>query len=506
MWIHSPIAAINSDSKETTMIGVNEEQHFTGVIIAAALGVLMVNTLEAGNDLVSGRTVGMARTFTASSRGLDALGLNPANLALDDRGSTVTFEILPIGIVAGSDFLNYKIYQDDFTGVDSLDANGKPVQKNGKTIRNAKVLTQADKDEILGLFPGGTSHTQFSTNVTEFGMTVQSGFLGGIGLSVSDRAAANIDIPEGYLKMLLDAFPPEGANYSLDNTSVKASWIREYNLSYARMLPVQLPWVRDIAVGVGIKYVQGFAYFGTDHYAGNIQVTPHDSAGIILSEPISGNVNFLQYSSQVNFDSTSNASEFLGKPAGRGIGFDIGVSAEVFQALRVGVSITDIGRMTWTQNTKAIQGNGGFSISDFNQQDSLKNAFKGEKHDTTSFKTSLPTALHIGGALQVDKAPFVSYFPGQLLIAADFNVGFNNEPGNTTIPRFSLGAEYRPVNAFPIRTGISIGGRERFEWAFGFGFNTPVWDLDLGTQSIALLTNPNSFHNASITLGMRFRI
>ena len=493
------------------MIGVNEKQHFTGVIIAAALGVLMVNTLNAGNDLVSGRTVGMARTFTASSRGLDALGLNPANLALDDRGSTVTFEVLPIGIVAGSDFVNYKIYQDDFTGVDSLDANGNPVVgTNGKTIRNSKVLTQSDKNEILGLFPGGISHTQFSVNVTEFGMTVQSDFLGGIGLSVSDRAAANLDIPEGYLKMLLDAFPPEGANYSLDNTSIKASWIREYNLSYARILPVQLPWVKDISVGVGIKYEQGFAYFGTDHYSGNISVTPtyiQTPAGPVLAaEPISGSVNFLQFSSQVNFDSTSNASEFLGKPAGRGIGFDIGISGEVFQALRVGVSLTDIGKMTWTQRTKAIDGGGGFTVSDITQQDSLKNAFKGEKHDTTSFKTSLPTAMHIGGAFQVDKAPFVSHFPGQLLVAADLNFGFNNEPGNTTIPRFSLGTEYRPIGAFPIRTGISIGGRERFEWAFGFGFNTPVWDLDLGTQSIALLTNPNSFHNASITLGMRFRI
>ncbi len=493
------------------MNGVNEKQHFSSVIIAAALGVLAVSTMKAGNDLVSGRTVGMARTYTASSRGLDALGLNPANLALDDRGSTVTFEVLPFGIVAGSDFLNYKIYQDDFTGVDSLDANGKPaVGSNGKTVRIPKVLTQSDKDEILGLFPGGTSHTQFDVNVTEFGMTIQSSWLGGIGLSVSDRAAVNLDIPEGYLKMLLDAFPPAGANYSLDNTSVKASWIREYNVSYARMLPVELPWLKQIAVGVGVKYEQGFAYFGTDHYSGNISVTPtyvQTVAGPVLqSEPIAGSVNFLQYSSGVNFDSASNASEFLGKPAGRGLGIDLGVSAEVFPALRIGASLTDIGKMTWTENTKAIDGSGGFTISDITNQDSVKNAFKGEKHDTTSFKTSLPTALHIGGALQVDKAPFVTHFPGQLLVAADLNFGFNNEPGNTTIPRFSIGTEYRPVEAFPIRTGITIGGVDRFNWSFGFGFNTPVWDLDIGTESIALLTNPNSFHNASVTLGMRFRI
>ncbi len=493
------------------MNSVNVKRHFISMMAALALGVVMANTSDAGNDLTSGRTVGMARTFTASSRGLDAIGLNPANLALDDRGSTVTFELAPFGVVAGSDFINYKIYQDDFTGVDSIGANGQPVvDAKGKNIRIAKVLSQSDKDEILGLFPGGISHTQFNFNVTYFGLTFQNDKLGGFGFSVSDQAVANIDIPEGYLKMLLDAFPETGATYSLDNTSIKASWTRQYNLSYARFVPMDITWAKNIAVGVGIKYVQGFAYFGTDHYTGNIQVvptyTPTPAGNVLTSEPISGNVNFLQYQSQVNFDSASNASEFLGKPAGRGLGFDIGVSAEVAQALRVGVSITDIGKITWNENTKVISGNGGFSISDINQQDSLKNAFKGDKHDTTSFKTSLPTALHIGGALQVDKASFVTHFPGQLLVAADLNVGFNDEPGNTKTARFSLGTEYRPINAIPIRTGISVGGRERFGWSFGLGVNTPVWDLDFGTQSIALLTNPNSFHNASFTFGMRFRI
>ena len=141
---------MNNDSMETTMNSVNEKRHFTSLIIAVVLGVVIANTSNAGNDLFSGRTVGMARTFTASSRGLDAIGLNPANLALDDRGSNVTFEVAPIGLVAGSDFLNYKIYQDDFTGVDSLGANGKPTG-----VRVGKFLSQSDKDEILGLFPGG---------------------------------------------------------------------------------------------------------------------------------------------------------------------------------------------------------------------------------------------------------------------------------------------------------------------------------------------------------------
>ncbi len=474
------------------------------MMIVLALGVVMTNTSNAGNDRVSGRTIGMARTFTASSRGLDALGLNPANLALDDRGSTVTFEFVPFGFRAGSDFLNYQIYQDYFTGQDSLDVNGQPaIGPNGKTVRVAKKLSQSDKDAILGLFPGGIAHTQFNFDVTEFGFTVQSATVGGIGFSVSERVGVNLDIPEGYLKMLLEGFPETGATYTLDHTSVTASWLREFNLSYARVLPFELNWVRNISVGIGIKYIQGFGYFGTDHYLGKIQTVVTQDSTAMSSEPISGNFDFLQHQSHIP---DSNFVDNIMKPAGKGLGFDFGLSAELFQAFRVGVSITDIGKVTWDQNTKVIVGTGHFEVSDYSQQDSIKNAFKGNTHDTTSFTSSLPTALHIGASLQLDKAAFITNFPGQLLLAADMHFGFNEEPGNTKTPRFALGAEYRPVDAIPIRTGISIGGRERFTWSLGLGINTPVWDLDFATESIALLTNPNSFRSGSFTLGMRFRI
>ncbi len=479
------------------------------MMIVFALGVVITNTSNAGNDRVSGRTIGMSRTFTASSRGLDALGLNPANLALDDRGSTVTFEFLPFGFRAGSDFINYQIYQDYFTGQDSLDVNGQPaIGPNGKTVRVGKKLSQSDKDAILGLFPGGIAHTQFNFDVTEFGLAYQSATIGGIGFSVSERLGVNLDIPEGYLKMLLEGFPEEGATYSLDNTSVTASWLREFNLSYARVLPFELKWVRNISVGIGIKYIQGFGYFGTDHYFGKIQTVPShvvasDGTPVLAGEPISGNFDFLQY--QAHIPDSNYVSNVL-KPAGTGLGFDFGLSAEMFQAFRIGLSITDIGKITWNQNTKAIVGTGHFEVFDFNSQDSVKNAFKGETRDTTSFTSSLPTALHIGASLQVDKAAFVGKFPGQLLLAADMHFGFNEEPGNTKTPRFALGAEYRPLNAIPIRTGISIGGRERFQWSLGLGINTPIWDLDFATESIALLTNPNSFRSGSFTLGMRFRI
>jgi hypothetical protein len=59
----------------------------------------------------------------------------------------------------------------------------------------------------------------------------------------------------------------------------------------------------------------------------------------------------------------------------------------------------------------------------------------------------------------------------------------------------------------PLRTGILVGGREHFAWSLGFGIHLAnTFDLDFATQSIAILTNPDSFRTGSFTMGMRLRI
>jgi Family of unknown function (DUF5723) len=474
---------------------LHHKKYFTGTVILL-LSVIGFNTSTAGTERESGQDLGMGRTFTASSRGLDALGLNPANLALDDRGSAVTFTLFPFGFRAGSDFLNYGIYNEFFTGVDSI-------QPDGSVKRVGKQLSDDDKQKILGLAPGGISHTQLDLDVTEFGITIQSKKIGGIGFSVSDRAAANLDLPADYLRFLLNGFPDD-AYYSFNNSSFKASWYREFNLSYARVLPINFPKFKNIAVGIGIKYEQGFAYFGTDHYSAYLKNVTDSVGTASQTEQVQGDFDFLQYRSGI---SDSNIINNITKPAGTGLGLDFGISGEIFSGLRVAASITDLGSITWRENTKAFTGTGAFTITDLARgQDTLKNAFQGRMVDTTAFKTQLPTQFNVGTAFQVDQAPFIRYFPGHLLVAADLHIGFNDEPGNFKGTRFSMGTEYRPIGMLPIRTGISIGGRERFGWSFGFGINTPVWDLDLATGSIALVTDPNTFRNGSFTVAMRWRI
>lgn len=459
------------------------------------LSVIVASTLYAGGDKFSARLVGMGRTFTAVSRGLDAVGTNPANLALNDRDATVTLNLIPLGLSIGSDFINYKIYNDFFTGVPD------PTNPDNRIARK---LSDQDKNDILALFPGGIARTQARFEMAPIGLSLQVGDFG-LAIVPSIQVANNFDLPEGYMKLLLNGFGENGTKYSLNGTALNASAIGELNVSMAYILPMQLPSIDEISVGIGVKYLVGLAYVGTDHYNGSIQTTDvkaytNQSTGetVYLPNKIAADFDFLQYYA---YDSTDY------QPVGSGLGFDIGVSANVVNAVRVGISVTDIGSITWDKHTKAIYGQSSVEVEGFDSrhQDTLTNAFKGNTVDTTSFVKSLPTALHIGAEVKMDD--LITDIPFRWTIAADMHLGFNDAPGNTKLAQFAIGTELDPLAGWlPLRTGILLGGRERFGWSAGFGIHLAnTFDLDFATQSIAILTNPDSFRTGSFTMGMRFR-
>ena len=54
-------------------------------------------------------------------------------------------------------------------------------------------------------------------------------------------------------------------------------------------------------------------------------------------------------------------------------------------------------------------------------------------------------------------------------------------PGNSTNPRFALGTEWLPLGWFGVRSGVSFGGYDDFNWAMGIGFNAGLLQIDIAT-------------------------
>ena len=196
--------------------------------------------------------------------GLEAVGTNPANLVLPHSGSgtqyirhkmkaaasddstaqdsvesyeairdtppSATFSIIPmLGVSIGSDFINYDIYQQYFTGIDSAGT------------RVSRYLTDDDKNTILGVFPNGVAETHTDVDLRLFGLTLHQDFLGDMAFTVTDRVSLNIDIPKDYARFAFFGLDSLGSTYDFGGTNIRGWWLRDYAVSYARVFATPQP-------------------------------------------------------------------------------------------------------------------------------------------------------------------------------------------------------------------------------------------------------------------------
>jgi hypothetical protein len=463
-------------------------------------GLALVSIALAG-DRSNVRGTGMARTFVVESRSVDALGINPANLSLDDR-LPFTLALPSVGVRVSSQLISYDAYNNYFTGIPDPQNPGKRIQK---------VLTDQDKRDLLNLFPDNGS-TRADVEATFLGMSIQMGGIGSLGFAITDHVGARVDLPKEYLKVFLFGFDALGSSYNFNGTSASAWWWREMNLSYANKLPFSLPILENTYFGVGFKIVHGYGTMVTDHYNGSLTNLVEPGNQFRLQAAF----DFLTKrsgSSVFGTDTATNKSKFDFKPfpdpAGKGTGFDIGLNGMIGEKLRIGISITDIGRISWDQNL--VETGGSYSATltdplDTTQQNALKNGFKGTNHPGSPFTTALPTKLRVGASFQTKDMPIVHYIPGNLLMEVDYEQGLNSSLGNTTTPRVSIGTEWRLIPILPLRTGITVGGSDQFRWAFGFGLDIWILSIDVGTESFGALFSPRSFSMASVAAGLRMRL
>jgi hypothetical protein len=450
----------------------------------SAVSVLSLHAQGGNRSNIVG--LGMARTSTATSRGVDAIGINPANFAVSESpGFSLT--ALPFGIRLGTDFLNYGLYRQYLTGV-STDSG---------TV--GYYLTNQDKDKILSGFSSGMGTINGDMDAKLIGVSFYRSGFGGLGFGISERVSAKGVMSKDYLRFLFYGNSP-GQTFSFSNTEVRAWWFREYSLSYARSFENAFG-LNDLAVGVGFKYVAGFGYFDLEEVNTSFTSSSQDV--------VTGHAEYLSHRAGTDFLSSGTGSSFtpFPAPAGTGWGFDFGMNARVTSFLSCGVSATDIGSLHWTRNTRERRADGDFIIDDaFSkaQQDSLENLVKGTDQKVGGFGTQLPTAIHVGFALQLGRPEFAEGFPDALL-AFDYDQGLNNMPGNSTKPRVSAGMELRLLSWFPLRSGVSIGGVDQGSWAFGFGWHVGPVALDAATEDLLSLLQPSQASRVSAGIGIQIR-
>jgi hypothetical protein len=432
------------------------------------------------------RGMGMARTFVASSYGLDAVGINPANLAVTDN-STVTFSILPFGWHVGSDFLDYDLYTKYFTGVQT------------DSGRVAVYLTEDDKKVIMSSFSEPIARTTVEGEARILGVTYRVEGLGAAAFTVTDQVGAFADVPRDYVEFILNG-NPVGSSYKFSGTRVQASWTREYALSFGGNLRVK--FLKSLSVGAAVKIVHGYGYYEIQRFNTSLTTDEHAT--------LTGTVDFL--SRRAGEDPSAarfiRTYKLFPEIAGRGLGFDLGAGGELNPFLSFGVSVTDIGSITWNKDTEEKYADTTIVVDDplsEQQRSMVENVVKGKSRDVGQFSTSRPTTLRLGFAIQVNKLPDMDALPGELLLEINYNQGLVETPFSTKIPRVSLGAEYKLLPWLPLRSGVSFGGVDNMNVALGFGISLSVFEFELASENVTWLFVPHSFSQGSVAIGARFR-
>jgi hypothetical protein len=455
---------------------------------------LAVLQMALAGDRSNIRGVGMGRTMNAASRGVDALGINPADIAIPDKGN-FNLNLAPMGLRLSTELLDYGLYKEYFTGVDSV----------GK--RWAKRLDPADMDKILSQMPD-LPKTRINMETMILGASFQDSLVGGIGFGITEHIGAVVTLSKDFFRMAAFGLEPAGSVYVFDGTEVSAWWYREYNLSYGRKLPVEIKFLKDLYAGIGLKIIRGYGISQSIRQTSSFGNYPDPVNPVQYT--LRGDIDFLTTHAGVDFmNDSSNASFTLfPDPVGKGIGFDIGLSGELINGIRVALSITDIGKITWNRNVIESYNSRSVTITgDFNNlQDTLDNVVKGKTRPGEEFDTSLPTALRLGFTTEASEILILKFLPGKLVLAFDYLQGFNKSLGNTTKPRFSLGTEYYVFPILPLRTGLAFGGGDKARWAFGFGLDLYYYSLDFATDNFGMFFIPKSFQTVSFSFGMKVRV
>jgi hypothetical protein len=451
-------------------------------MMAAALCIILLLpvTILAG-DRASVRAMGMARTHVSAARGLDAVGVNPAALALADRG-VFTVSVFPVGLHVGSDLFDYGLYTEYFTGVDT------------EQKRSPRHLTEEDKQKILAAFRETQPVTRLDADLLLLGATAWIRGLGRVAFTVTEEVTGVAEISRGYAEFLMNGNLP-GTDYRLDGTKAGGVWVREYALSFGGAIPAA-GFLRSLAVGGTIKLVHGYGYYEIQRF----------DTRFITSDvgTLTGGVDFLARSTgAMPFES---GYTLFPPPAGVGAGLDLGVVGEVAEFVYVGLSMTDIGRMRWSENIVESYADTTLVVDDpllGDQRDAIERVVKGERREGRPFDTPLPTALRMG--VSVDLGRMIESFGQGLLVAADYHQGIAPGVRSIQTPRASLGVEYRPMAWLPLRTGISFGGTDGTNVAMGFGVELGGFDFSLASENVTWLFQPGSFSYGSVAVGTRLR-
>jgi len=400
--------------------------------------VLFIFCYTFTQNVMTPTSIGTAGTIATQARGDDVIGWNPANLGFRDNPEfSISFGVIPI------------------IPIPAIRLENSSVSFNwlADYLFSGEYLDTITKDEMLGVF----DDEKWDINPLIYAkiLGISSGdFAFTIGAEIN----TNITLPTSILNFAMQG-NKFGEEISLDKIDGGVQAVIPFSLSYG--FPLEFPGLDfgNNYLGVGLKLLWGVANGEVDHFDGGLTTYFDKVVG-------------------------TGSGKVKTSSDGFGLALDLGWALRIGDNITTNIAIQNLfGFIKWNdKNSEMIE----FSFdTDLEVSDDLEGfvdelASNDSTYSISGYTSDYPTYLIAG--LEYDVLPNI-----ELLL--NYKQYFTDEFQFSTTPRFSVGANMKPVEWFPIRLGIALGGFEKFQIGIGFGLHASHYHFDFGISQTGGLFN-----------------
>ena len=429
--------------------------------------------------------IGYAGYISAVVSDYQCVGVNPANL-----GFIPTSEIFDLStpMAAGVEIRRRNFAFTVLEGGVSLHSDALNREGLLEMITQTSEGSFSEEDKRAAAESFIDKGVRFNIDVIVLGASAQTQQYGGFAFTWRERIGGTYLFNESASRLAFegryfDYFDSSYVNFDgdtvgvstdpkfyselFDGTRLSTLWFRELGLSYGYRV-ADGDHV-DLYLGIGAKYLMGYAYVDAFVENGSLQARSSLS-------PFFG----ISYG-KVTSPSLLSGTDFV--PVGSGWSIDLGATV-TYDAWSFSFSVVDIGRMNWDGNVfvakdtvlNGLTSTGFESFNIFEEAPKITgegNFFKWEGLNATS--SDLPLRIRLGTAWDINK-----YWN----VGADLIYPMNQASGSLGEPIFSVGADYRPLTWFRFGFGLGGGGNMGVFLPFSFLFSLfdNTWELGISSR------------------------
>jgi len=387
---------------------------------------------------------------------------------------------------------------------------------SGSAHIDQNVMSIARWNSWQGTFLDSHEKTQFLDSLGDFARVNALTEASSLGIQIGPFAIGAYHILDVEARLPKDLFElvlngnQFNRTYHFGDFGINSESVSVIHASYGFKLPMAaesyIPMtiipVRQLYGGIGLKYYMGHQYARIEDGLVDLTFTESGLFGNAFYSYRSAGIPGSQVDDDSDDPEVIADSTFSGI-AGSGFGLDLGIAGVINDQVSFHAGLLNLSTgISWNKSTYNILltasadtiGIGTtWELDDEAEQTDLDSLTTSEVDvtKTGSFKTPVPVLLRMGTTLRYKRTTFNIEIEQALTRGMGYNL----------MPRLGLGVEWRPLSIFPLRAGMSLGGRHGLVGAIGFGLDLRalVWDFGIANTGLT----PGGIKGIGVSSGLK---